>query len=251
MSGMSMTHAAADLLRIPRKGNPTEQTEPDYDIHVVDEILSDPRLLDAALDAVKGGASGMFNPKKVQTIKGMGTVWDYRGFTQPNGGPIEPLVFVQHIPVIRQMDGRADLDVLWRVLVGQGLMVHFGTDGEGNVALYCRADRLCFHARGANSVSCGVEHMHLTTAESWSDRQLNAAAYLSNRVYKNEGVSRRHGNLDRGPGFVKVRRRGHVTHEAVSAKAGFHDRSDPGLKYEALMEEIKDRAVHFGRHGKF
>jgi hypothetical protein len=248
---MSAKHATADLLRIARIGNPTDANEPDYDIHLADRILADPRRLEAALELVRGGASGMFQPTKIKTIKGMGTVWDYRRFTQPNGGPIEPLVFVQHIPVIRQMDGRADLDVLWRVLVSQGLMVHNGTDAEGNVALYCRMDRLCFHARGGNSVSCGTEHMHLTTAEDWSDRQLNAAAYLSNRAYENQDLPRRHGNLDRGPGFVKVRRRGHVTHEAVSAKAGFNDRSDPGERYEALMEEIKDRAVFYGRNHRF
>jgi hypothetical protein len=130
-------------------------------------------------------------------------------------------------------------------------MVHNGTDGEGNVALYCRMDRLCWHARGGNSVSCGTEHMHLTTAESWTDRQLNAAAYLSNRAYENQGLSRRPGQLGTGRGYVTVRRRGHVTHEDVSAKAGYHDRSDPGARYEALMEEIKDRAVFYGRNHRF
>jgi hypothetical protein len=248
---MSTMHAAADLLRIPRKGQPTERTEPAVDIHAADRILADSRQLDGLLESMRGGASGQFTPRKLKTIRNMGVVWDYRHFTQPNGGPIEPLVFVQHIPVIRQMDGRADLDVLWRVLVSQGLMVHNGTDGEGNVALYCRMDRLCWHARGGNTVSCGTEHMHLTTAEKWESRQLNAAAYLSHRAYTNQGLSRRPGQLGTGRGYVTVRRRGHVTHEDVSRKAGYNDRSDPGARYEALMEEIKDRAVFYGRNHRF
>jgi hypothetical protein len=245
---MTVLDAAADLLRVPRRSRLDPEYER-YDIHAADGILADPDKLTAALEAVKGGASGQFRPKKVRTIKHMGTVWDYRAFTQPNGPKIKPLVLVEHIPVIRQMDGRADLDVLWRVLVSQGLMVHNGTDGE--VARYVSNDRLCFHARGANGVSCGTEHMHLTTLEAWGTRQLNAAAYLSHLAYANQGLSRRDGQLGRGNGMVAVRRRGHVTHKSVSENAGFFDRSDPGPRYEALMDEIKDRAVFFGRNHRF
>ena len=41
-------------------------------------------------------------------------------------------------------------------------MVQFSTDASGNVAMFTKANRLCFQARGANSVSCGIEHMHAT-----------------------------------------------------------------------------------------
>jgi hypothetical protein len=243
----------ADALQIKRSA-PSERlyTHEKRDIHDIDQILRDPELLTSTLKLVQGGASGQFNPRKYKVIPNMGTVWDYRRFTVPNGPHMRPLIFTQHIPVIRQMDGRADLDVLWKVLVAQGLMVQNGTDGEGNVAFYTNMDRICWHARGANSLGPGTEHMHLTTAESWSDRQLNAAAYLSNRLYENHGVSRKHGHIvPNTPGTVAVTRRGHVTHEAVSKKAGFNDRSDPGDKYEALMDEIKDRAVFFGRNHRF
>jgi hypothetical protein len=241
---------AQDVLGLPRRVQVDELQET-RDIHEIDAILADRDLLDQALKSVEGGASGMFRPEKHRQIKGMGAIWDYRAFTQPNGGVIRPLVFVQHIPVIRQMSGREDLDVLWRVLRSQGLMVQNGTDGEGNVALYTPMNRLCFHARGVNSFSVGTEHMHATIGEDWSNKQLNAAAYLSHRAKEHHDVPRRRGKLGPGSGFATVRRRGHVTHASVSANAGFHDRSDPGVKYEALMREIEERSVHYSKRHRF
>lgn len=245
-----MYQTLADTLTLPRRSKVSTEYE-ERDIHEIDAIFEDEHLLKIALDSVRGGASGMFRPVKIKDIKGMGSIWDYRAFTIPNGGKIRVLAAVEHIPVIRQMVGRADLDILWRVLVSQGLMVHNGTDGEGNVALFAPMDRLCFHARGANGLSVGTEHMHLTTLEDWGTKQLNAAAFLSHRMKIHHDLPRRHGALGAGSGLVTVRLRGHVTHEAVSRKAGFNDRSDPGDKYEDLMNEIEQRSVFFSNNHHF
>jgi len=246
-----MLDSVADRLLIPRKPGLDLMNEPDLDIHAIDEILSDQAKLATALNSVQGGASKQFRPIKQNTIKGMGSVWDYRRFTQANGGRIKVMGLVEHIPVIRQMVGRADLDVLWRVLRSQGLMVHNATDGEGNVALFVPMNLLCYHARGGNSFLCGTEHMHATILDKWSDKQLNAAAFISYRANEHHDVPRRRGALGPGAGFCTVRKRGHVTHEGVSRNAGFNDRSDPGTKYEALMGEVADRALFFGKHHRF
>jgi hypothetical protein len=248
---------AADALKLPRNRDPLLGNER-RDLHEVDRILSDESLLDEALAGFldKTQAFGLARaasagPKVYAKVKGMGTVWDYRHMTAPNGGKIKPLVLVEHIPVIRQMSGRADLDVLRRVLIQQGLMVHHGTDAEGNVALYTNSDVLNFHARGVNSASAGTEHMHATTAESWTQKQINASAWLSARLKRRQDLPHFNGILGRGSGFATVKRAGHVTHEAVSKAAGFNDRSDPGDKYEALMAEIRERAIFFNQHGRF
>ena len=248
---MNLLHTAADRLLLSRYNPGTAETEPPRDIHDIDRILGNEQLLAATLKSVQGGASGQFNPVEVRRIKGMGRIFDYRPFTQPNGGTIKPLVFVQHIPVIRQMVGRLDLDVLWRVLVAQGLMIQRGTDGEGNVAKYTPLNRLCFQARGANAISCGVEHMHLTTAEDWGELQLNAAAYCAWEAREKVGIPLGRGRLGDGNGLVVVRRRGQTTHEAVSRHAQFFDRSDPGELYEAQMDSVRERAEFYDRHRHF
>lgn len=249
-----MIDAVADRLLIPRGGRGRDLTVEQRDIHDIDGILASDDLLDMALARFeRKSAAVAFEPKLIRhATQNLGAIWDYRGFTRPNGGRIRPLVYVEHIPVIRQMSGRADLDVLWRVLVTQGLMVHHGTDGEGNIAIYTDDDVLNYHAKGANSLSVGTEHMHLTTAENWPDKQLNAAAFLNYRSrFFGADIPLYRGRLGAGDRFVTVRRRGHVTHEAVSNAAGFHDRTDPGEKYEALMSEIRERALFYAEHHRF
>src|SRR5687767_5356297 len=113
------------------------------DLHEIDDALAD------ALDQPRRapGPLGAANPRVVRTLKiaaGMTSrVYDYG--SPPNGGIIGVRACVHHIPVIRNTPGRGDLDVLDRVLRAQGLMVQFGTDDEGNVARYTRANRLCYH----------------------------------------------------------------------------------------------------------
>lgn len=179
-------------------------------------------------DVLPGGG------KVLKEIRGMGKVYDWRTspWTPANGGKIRPLVFVQHIPVVRNVAGIGDFITLRNVLVAQGLMVQSATDAEGNVALFTPFDQLCYQARGANQVSTGCEHMHATTSEPWSKRQMRAAAWLAQLAERKHGITAKGGRLDPGPGVVKVRRRGHVTHEAVSHKAGFNDRSDPGPGFD-------------------
>ena len=244
-----MFQSAADRLSLPRRNPGTVKTEPARDIHDIDHILGDEDALSALLTATPQSFAA--TPVDRRKIQGMGVVYDYRAFTQPNGGKIRPLVFVQHIPVVRQMAGRLDFDVLLRVLQAQGLMVQRATDWEGNVAKYTPLDRLCWQARGANAISAGVEHMHLTTAESWTERQLNAAAYCAWEMREKTGVPLERGRLGDGNGLVSVRRRGQTTHEAVSRHAGFNDRSDPGVLYEARMADVRERALFYDQHRRF
>lgn len=191
-------------------------------------------------------------PKVRRRLKGAGTVFDWRGtgLLPPNGGRIRPLVMVEHIPVVRNVEGISDFITLANVLRAQGLSLQAATDREGNVALYNRLDALCFQARGANMVSCGVEHMHMTTSEPWTKRQLRASAWLWVLAERWEGIPLRGGSLGSGaPGIATVRAKGHVTHKRVSAAAGFNDRSDPGPGYD--FEYVKHCARYWKRRRTF
>lgn len=170
----------------------------------------------------------------LMTIPGMGTVYDWRGthWSPPNGGTQQPIIFVQHIPVVPNMVGIADFVRLRDVLVAQGLMVQNATDKDGNVALYTHMNRLCYQARGANQMSCGTEHMHMTVGEEWSRRQLRASAWLVNQAKTKYGLPAGDATLKPGPGVVRVAGRGQTTHEEVSNAAGYHDRIDPGKGYD-------------------
>ena len=173
----------------------------------------------------------MTTPLNVRTIRGMGgKVFDFRntGLCPPNGGRIRPLVMVHHIPVVPQAKGVADFERLGAILRGQGLAIQAATDSEGNVALFTRFDELCFGHRGANQFACGVEHMHMTVDEPWTEEQMRAAAWCAHRVWKSHGIPPRRAKLTPGAGVVGVKRRGHTSHMNVSSLAGFNDRSDPG-----------------------
>lgn len=189
--------------------------------------------------------------KKLHIAEGVwSNVYDYRMETNPNGGAIKLQGCIWHIPVIRQMEGRADLDVLRRVLLDQGLMVQFGDDAEGNVALYTRANRLCYQARGANQISCGVEQMHLTTGESWSKKQFRAGGWIAQYLEREFDIPLQMADVEpNGRGFVKFVRKGHTSHEQISRMAGYNDRSDPGpgMDYEYVFH----CARFFKEHGHF
>jgi hypothetical protein len=248
---MSALAAVADRLTIPRRG-PLDLRHEARDIHEIDAILADDVKFATALSRHARAAPMLraaAQPVQGKVIPGMGRVWDYRAMTEPNGGRIVPQIFTQHIPVVRNVVGRADLDTLWRVLLAQGLMVQAATDAEGNVALYTSLDRLCYQARGANQLGPGVEHMHFGTSEEWTSKQMNAAAWLLARMKRNHGVPMYPAILTPGPGIVGYRRRGQTSHMEVSAKAGFHDRTDPGPGY--VFSEIRERAIRFYRTGKF
>lgn len=189
--------------------------------------------------------------RQMKTLRGAGRVFDYRGtgVLPPSGGRIPLLLMVEHIPVIRQMPGTQDFIVLADVLRARGLSLQAATDAEGNVAIYNNLNRLCWQARGANSFSCGVEHMHATITEPWTRAQLNASAWLWHYAKTVYGLPLRHGRLGDGPGIVKVLRTGHVTHQGVSNHAGFHDRSDPGPGYDFAY--VKHAAEFFARKRTF
>jgi hypothetical protein len=180
------------------------------------------------------GASVPHGGRKLKTIKGMGSIYDWRTspWTPANGGRIRPLVFVQHIPVVSNIAGIADFVRLRDVLVAQGLMVQNATDAEGNVAMFTPMDVLCYQARGANQVSCGTEHMHASIGEEWSQKQFRAAAWLVNQALDKFGIPAFNGELGGGNGTVRVIQRGQVSHMRVSQAAGFNDRSDPGPGYD-------------------
>jgi hypothetical protein len=177
-------------------------------------------------------------------------VFDFRGSTSPNGGRIALRACVHHIPVVTQKKGRDDLDLLRRVLQSQGLMVQFGTDAEGNVAIYTAPNRLCFHARGANAVTCGIEHMHFTTSEGWLKKQFRAAGWIAQLLERDHGIPLRLAQVEpAGSGRAQITRTGHTTHEQISRQAGFHDRSDPGSGFD--FEEVFAAARFFKKHGHF
>lgn len=187
----------------------------------------------------------------LKSVRGMGTIYDWRGTTwsAPNGGLIKPLVFVQHIPVVPNMAGIADFVRLRDVLVVQGLMVQNATDKDGNIALYTPMDRLCYQARGANQQSCGTEHMHMTLGEPWSKLQLHASAWLVNQAKDKYGLPAHQGVLKDGPGIIRVAKRGQTTHQRVSDAAGYHDRSDPGAGYD--FEYVYHSVEFYRAHGHF
>lgn len=178
------------------------------------------------------------------------TIWDYRAETPANGGIIPLRACIHHIPVVRQMPGHADFDVLRRVLLDQGLMVQFSDDADGNVALYTRANRLCYQARGANSWSCGVEHMHYLTSDPWATMQMRSAGWIAQYLEREFGLPLRMADLEpAGPKLAKAVRTGHTSHEQVSKVAGYNDRSDPGPGFD--YEKMFHNARFFKAHGHF
>jgi hypothetical protein len=180
-----------------------------------------------------------------------GKVFDYRGtgLCPPNGGRIRPLVMVHHIPVVHNVTGVADFVTLGQILRGQGLAIQAATDAEGNVALYTRLDEMCFGHRGANQLACGVEHMHFTVNEPWTDKQMRAAAWCAARALKSFGIPAGDAKLLPGDRLVGVQRRGHTSHKTVSALAGFNDRSDPGPRFD--FEHLYELTRFFNEHGRF
>jgi hypothetical protein len=189
--------------------------------------------------------------KAIKNLRGAGKVYDFRGtgVLPPNGGLIHPLIMVEHIPIVPNVEGTADFHALANVLKAQGLSLQAATDREGNVALYNPLNRLCFQAKGANQVSCGVEHMHMTIAEDWSRKQLRASAWLWQFAEREFGIPLRVARITSGPGHIRVLRRGHTSHKRVAAAAGFYDRVDPGPGYD--WEYVRKAALFFKRHGHF
>lgn len=173
-------------------------------------------------------------PKTSHDVDGMGRVYDWRGtgLLPPNGGRISLQAIVHHIPVVPNLKGTEDFQLLARVLKNQGLSLQFATDREGNVAIYNNADSLCFQARGLNSLSCGIEHMHMTISEPWTERQYRAAAWIAWWVKRHHGIPYRNADLrSNGPGVARVAKTGHTTHAIEARVAGFNDRSDPGPNF--------------------
>lgn len=191
-------------------------------------------------------------PRIIKTLKGAGKIYDYRrsGLLAPNGGRIRLLIAVEHIPVVPNRVGTGDFIQLASVLKAQGLSLQAATDAEGNVALYTPLDRLCYQARGANQVSFGVEHMHMSTGEPWTKKQLRASAWIWQYAYREFGIPMRVGRIVDGPGnTVRVIEKGHTSHMRVSAAAGWNDRSDPGRGYD--WEYVRHCALYYRKKGTF
>jgi hypothetical protein len=204
-------------------------------------------------------------PVSVKTVPGMGgKVFDFRGtglLPPKPGGPIRPLVFVHHIPVVENAVGLADFEKLASILKGGGLAIQAATDAEGNVALFSRLDEKCFGHLGANHLACGAEHMHLDVNEKWTEKQMRAAAWLSHRAWRSFGIPPRRAILLPGAGHfdsdhvfhldepVGVQRRGHTSHENVSAKIDSHQRFDPGPKFS--FKHLYELTRFFREHHTF
>ena len=181
----------------------------------------------------------------------MGKVYDFRGtgLCPPNGGRMRPLMMVHHIPVVPNRAGIADFITLGNVLRGQGLAIQSATDAEGNVALYTRFDEMCYGHRGANQFACGVEHMHMTTGEPWTEKQIRAAAWCAVQVWNSYAVPPRGAIMLPGNRLVRVQRRGHTSHREVSAKAGYNDRTDPGVGF--IFGRLYELARFFRENNRF
>ncbi len=204
----------------------------------------------------------MTRPRSVHRVAGMGgKVFDYRGtgLCPPSGGKFRPLVFVHHIPVVPQLSGTADFELLARILKDQGLAIQAATDAEGNVALFTRLDELCFGHAGANRVACGAEHMHNTTAKEWTEKQMRAAAWLTRRAWRAFGIPPRRAKLTPGASHreagklvidkpVGVKRRGHTSHKHVADLVGY-GRSDPGPGFS--FKHLYELTKFFDKHGRF
>lgn len=177
------------------------------------------------------------------------SIFDYRPETRPNGGIIDLRACVHHIPVMGQGPGHTDLDMLRRILIDKGLMVQFGSDAEGNVALYTRANRLCYHAKGGNQLTCGVEHMHYGVGDPWAKKQMRAAAWIAQYLEREFHLPLRMADVEPGPGVVRIVRTGHTSHQQISNMAGYHDRRDPGHGFD--YEQMFSAADFYKRHGHF
>lgn len=187
-------------------------------------------------------------------IRGAGKVYDFRKgrLSRPNGGVINVLLGVHHIPVIHNRKGIPDLITLGQVLIDQGLMVQFGTDDNGHVAIFTDPNRLCYQARGVNSFSLGVEHMHWAVDEPWQRDQLRAAAWVYQYTHRKVGLPMRAGRIRAGGGglgSVEVLKRGWVSHRREANVAGYHDRSDPGPLLD--WPYIRHAALFYIAHGGF
>ena len=173
-------------------------------------------------------------PHVIREVPGMGKVFDFRGtgLLHGTGVKIRPQIGVMHIPVYPNKPDYQDFLGLAGVLRDRGLNLQTATDRDGNVALFTRMDEMCWQAKGANQVSWGCEHMHMTVSESWTRRQLRAAAWLTYRSWRDYGIPPQMADLEPGRGVVRVKRRGITSHKNVADKAGFHDRIDPGPKFD-------------------
>jgi hypothetical protein len=198
----------------------------------------------------------MIRARSVHHIPGGVTIRDYRGTglcppVTGGGRPvtITPYLFVHHIPVIHNVKGVGDLITLGNVLREQGLSVQFGTDAEGNVARYTTLHQLCYHARGANTISVGSEHMHYGVDEPWTERQYRAAAWCVWKAHTEVGIPIRGARLVAAAGITRVRRSGHTSHMRQSYAAGYRDRTDPGGPYR--FHHVYELAEFYGAHGKF
>jgi N-acetylmuramoyl-L-alanine amidase len=161
------------------------------------------------------------------------TIWDHRGETNPHGGRIALRACVHHLP---------------GPTVRAGRVFQFGTDADGNIALYTRADRLCFQANGANQASCGIEHVGGSVGEEWSAKQLRAAAWIAQYLEREFDVPLQIAHVEpNGPGLVRIVRKGHTSGRDVAHLAGFGDRIDPAFDYEHMFHAAR----FFKSHGHF
>jgi hypothetical protein len=189
----------------------------------------------------------------VAEFVGMGKIIDWRRspWTPSSGGIISPLLYIDHIPVLPNQKGINDFIRLRDVLVAQGLMVHCSTDAEGNVAWYTDMNHLNFHARGANTISTGGENIHKSVEEEWTNRQLNAVSYMHWHMDRHWNVPPTQARLARGNGIVRVLKKGDTTHEKEADFAGFHDRGDPGRKFEQHRARVLRGVRYFNDHHHF
>jgi hypothetical protein len=91
--------------------------------------------------------------------------------------------------------------------------------------------------------------MHMSISEPWTKRQLRAAAWVNQLERRHVGTAQHRASLAPGNGTVRVLHGGQTTHEAISAYAGYHDRTDPGGGYD--FEYVAHCEQYFAKHASF
>jgi hypothetical protein len=86
-------------------------------------------------------------------------------------------IIVLHVSEIANTPGStADLTTLYNALNGQGLSVHIGIDGDGNVQRMVDDLTIAYHVDAYNPQALGIEQIGFATQTTWPDAQIRMTA---------------------------------------------------------------------------
>lgn len=113
-------------------------------------------------------------------------------------GRLNPSVVVLHSTESHDRPGTEDVEAVLKYLedTPEALGVHFVTDKEGNLGQGARINQLVYHAKGANSISVGIEQIGFAHHTHWNriDRtpQIEKVAKTLAYISKERGIPLRH-----------------------------------------------------------